>query len=98
MWAYDKNLPPGVTHPATREGGPGATPRAYWHPSIVENGKYLPTKPDDFGPDLFNEFVIDFAHRHKDGPFFIYYTSVLTHSPRVETPDPSDPAPAGPRG
>jgi arylsulfatase A-like enzyme len=86
MWAYDKNLPPGVTHPA-HEKGEGSNASRYWHPSIVENGKYLPTKPDDFGPDLFNEFVIDFAHRHKDGPFFIYYTSVLTHSPRVETPD-----------
>jgi arylsulfatase A len=86
MWAYDHNLPPGVAHPA-HEGGPGTNASRYWHPSIVEDGKYLPTKPDDFGPDLFNDFVIDFARRHKDGPFFIYYTSVLTHTPRVKTPD-----------
>ena len=60
-------------------------------PSIVENGKHLPTTPADFGPDLFNDFVINFARRHREQPFFIYYTSVLTHGPRVETPDPTKP-------
>jgi arylsulfatase A len=95
MWAYDNNLPPGVTHPAHEAGGQASR---YWRPSIVENGKYLPTKPDDFGPDLFNDFVIDFARRHKNEPFFVYYTSVLTHSPRVETPDPTKPGPRWPAG
>lgn len=88
MWAYDHNLPPGITHPAHEGGGQACR---YWHPSIVENGKYLPTKPDDYGPDLFNDFVIDFARRHKAEPFFVYYTSVLTHSPHLETPDPGQP-------
>lgn len=88
MWAYDNNLPPGIKHPAHEPGGNACR---YWHPSIVENGKYLPTKPDDYGPDLFNEFVIDFARRHKAEPFFVYYTSVLTHGPHLETPDPTNP-------
>jgi arylsulfatase A len=88
MWAYDHNLPEGVKHPAHEKGGQACR---YWHPSIVENGTYLPTKPDDYGPDLFNDYVIDFARRHKAGPFFVYYTSVLTHSPHLETPDPAQP-------
>ncbi|HND53723.1 MAG TPA: sulfatase-like hydrolase/transferase [Pirellulaceae bacterium] len=88
MWAYDYNLPAGIKHPAHENGGNACR---YWHPSIVENGKYLPTKPDDYGPDLFNDFVIDFARRHKHEPFFVYYTSVLTHGPRLETPDPVNP-------
>jgi len=88
MWAYDHNLPPGITHPAHEGGGQACR---YWHPSIVENGTYLPTKPDDYGPDLFNEFVIDFARRHKTEPFFVYCTSVLTHGPHLETPDPGQP-------
>ena len=96
MWAYDHNLPPGIKHPG-REGEGGIASR-YWYPSIVEKGKYRPTKPEDFGPDLFNEFVIDFARRHKDGPFFIYYPSVLTHGPRVETPDPTKPGARWPKG
>jgi arylsulfatase A len=86
MWAYDHNLPPGIKHPA-HEGGGNAC--RYWHPSIVENGKYLPTHPGDYGPDLFNDFVINFARRHKKEPFFVYYTSVLTHAPHLETPDPT---------
>lgn len=91
MWAYDHNLPEGVTHPAHEKAGGGGNACRYWHPSIVENGKYLPTKADDYGPDLFNDFVIDFARRHKTEPFFIYHTSVLTHGPHLETPDPANP-------
>lgn len=99
MWAYDQNLPSGITHPG-REKLPGTADRAarYFHPSVVENGRYLPTKPTDFGPDLFNDFVIDFARRHKDRPFFVYYTSVLTHGPRTETPDPANPGQRWPAG
>ena len=88
MWAYEHNLPAGIRHPAREKGG--NSPR-YWHPSIVHNGQYLPTTETDYGPDLFHEFVIDFARRHKTQPFFIYYTSVLTHGPHLQTPDPTDP-------
>jgi arylsulfatase A len=88
MWAYDHNLPPDVKHPAHEKAGQAAR---YWHPCILENGKYLSTKPEDYGPDLFNEYVINFARNTKDAPFFAYYTSVLTHSPHLETPDPSQP-------
>jgi arylsulfatase A len=90
MWAYDHNLPAGIKHPTHERGDSGNACR-YWHPSIVENGQYLPTTPDDYGPDLFNAFVLDFARRHKDQPFFVYYTSVLTHGPHLETPDPANP-------
>lgn len=98
MWAYDHNLPPGIKHPAHEGKGDRGNASRYWHPSIVENGNYKPTSPGDFGPDLFNEFAIDFARRHRDRPFFIYYTSVLTHSPRVETPDPEKPGARWPAG
>ena len=70
MWAYKHNLPPGVEHTGGWEGAKGGKPSRYWHPSIVKNGKYLPTKPDDYGPDIFTDFVIDFARRHRDRPWF----------------------------
>ena len=95
MWAYDSNLPPGIKHPTHEDNGNASR---YWHPCLIENGKYLPTGPSDFGPDLFNDFVIGFARRHKNRPFFVYYTSVLTHSPRVETPDPAKPGARWPAG
>ena len=87
MWAYKHNLPEGVKHTGGWEGKPGARTSRYWHPSIVKNAKYLSTKPDDYGPDIFTDFVIDFAARHKDGPFFIYYPMALTHGPFYSTPD-----------
>ncbi|MHC4122780.1 MAG: sulfatase-like hydrolase/transferase [Planctomycetota bacterium] len=57
---------------------PGRCAR-YWHPSIKKNGVQLKTGPDDFGPDIFTDFVIDFAGRHKNKPFLVYYPMVLTH-------------------
>ncbi len=95
MWAYDNNLPPGIKNPSHEKGGNASR---YWQPCLLQNGEYLPTKPEDFGPDMFNDFVIDFAHRHKSEPFFMYYTSVLTHTPRVETPDPTKPGARWPAG
>ena len=33
----------------------------YWHPCVVKNGKLMETKPDDYGPDIYTDFVVDFA-------------------------------------
>ena len=88
MWAYAHNLPPGVVHTGGFEKGTKTS--RYWHPSILKNGKKLPTTIDDFGPDIYTDFVIDFARRHKDGPFFIYYPMTLTHAPYYSMP-PSEP-------
>jgi arylsulfatase A len=88
MWAYAHNLPEGVKHTGGFEGGTKTS--RYWHPSILKKGKKLPTTIDDFGPDIYTDFVIDFARRHKDGPFFIYYPMALTHSPYYSMP-PSNP-------
>ncbi len=96
MWAYTGNLPPGVTHTGAFEGA-GRTSR-YWHPSIVENGQYLPTRPDDYGPTLFTDFLIDFIKNHRDRPFLAYYPMPLTHNPHVETPDPEHPGQRLPAG
>jgi arylsulfatase A len=96
MWAYEHNLPPGVMHTGAYEGG-GRTAR-YWNPAIVEDGKYLPTKPDDYGPDLFADFLLDFAKARRDGPFLLYFTMPLTHGPHLETPDPARPGARLPGG
>jgi arylsulfatase A-like enzyme len=89
MWAYEHNLPPGTEHTGRYEGAVGGRTARYWHPCIVENGKYLTTQPNDYGPDLFNAFAIDFIQEHKDQPFCLYYTMPLTHGPHEETPDPA---------
>ena len=86
MWAYKHNLPAGVQHTGGWEGPVGGKTSRYWNPSILRNGEYVPTTIEQYGPDLFADFVIDFARRHKEGPFFIYYPMVLTHGPFYSTP------------
>ena len=92
MWAYRHNLPPGANYTdLSKAKNPDKTSR-YWQPCVVENGKFVPTGPNDYGPDMFNQFTIDFIRRNRDKPFLAYYPSVLTHRPHVDTPDPADPA------
>jgi arylsulfatase A len=85
MWAYTHNLPAGAKHDGLFEGG-NKTAR-YWHPSIVKNGEKVPTTINDYGPEIYSDFAIDFARRHKDKPFFIYYPMTLVHAPYWPTPD-----------
>ena len=87
MWAYKHNLPEGVEHNGGWEGKPGGKTCRFWHPSIVKNTKYVDTGPDDYGPDIFTDFAIEFIQRRKDEPFFVYYPMALTHGPFYETPD-----------
>lgn len=57
----------------------------YWGSTRVTNGK---TRIDEegFGPDRDQAFALDFIERHKDRPFFLYYSMVLVHDPFVPTP------------
>ncbi len=91
LWAYEHMLPEGVKH----EGYDSLNPDAYnykymaryWHPSIIHNYDYFPTTNDDYGPDVHSDFIIDFATRESDKPFFAYYPMILTHDPFYPTPD-----------
>ena len=73
----------------TREkGGPGGGER-FWNPPLEHNGTLI-TKEENagkYGPDLLCDFLCDFATRHQDHPFFLYYPMVLVHDPFVPTPD-----------
>lgn len=64
----------------------------YWDPYIITREKPAQTYPGAFGPDMFSDFVIDFARQHKSGdqPFFIYYPMALTHTPFTTTPHEPD--------
>lgn len=72
LWQYTK----------TREEG-----ERYSNPLIDQNGRILETDEDDYGPDVFSDFILDFIERKKDRPFFVYYPMVLVHDPFVATPD-----------
>jgi len=68
---------------------PGSKGGRYADPLIIQNGKQLPRDKDQYGPDVFSNFILNFLDREKNAkkPFFIYYPMVLTHSPFSPTPD-----------
>ena len=58
------------------------TTSRYWHPGIIQNHKLVETKPTDFGPDIYTDFLCDFMERKKDEPFLAYYPMVSPHGTR----------------
>lgn len=58
------------------------TTSRYWHPGIIRNHKLLKTRPADFGPDIFTDFICDFIERKKNQPFLVYYPMVAPHGTR----------------
>jgi arylsulfatase A len=87
-----------VQHTGRFEGVAGGRTARFWHPCLLENGKYRPTQPNDYGPDLMNAFAIDFIRANREKPFCLYYTMPLTHSPFEETPNPQQPGKRRPEG
>lgn len=66
---------------------PGGKGERYWKPGIVRDGKPLETTREEYGPDIFTDFIIEFIEENKDRPFFAYYPMVLVHAPHRRTPD-----------
>ncbi|MCX7046327.1 MAG: sulfatase-like hydrolase/transferase [Candidatus Sumerlaeota bacterium] len=59
----------------------------YWQSKYTKNGKLVETAKEEYCPDVYHEFAMDFVKRHKDGPFFLYYPTHLVHAPILKTPD-----------
>ena len=59
----------------------------YADPVIEENGRTLTDTAGRYGPDLWTDFIGRFMERHRDEPFFVYYSMALPHNPMVPTPD-----------
>lgn len=78
-WAWN-------TMPAGTPPGISARER-YWHASLLEDGRYRPTGPNDYGPDIQNDWIIDFIRKNKDRPFLAYYPMCPVHEPWEPTPD-----------
>jgi arylsulfatase A len=61
----------------------------YWKPGIIKNDKVVPTTMDDYGPDVFSDFICDFIEECAKAkePFLAYYTDPLPHGAHCPTPD-----------
>jgi len=62
----------------------------YWgYPAIVANGELYESKYT-YGPDMLNEYAVEFIKKDKERPFFLYYPLLLTHDPFTPTPNSKD--------
>ena len=59
----------------------------YANPLLYENGKKLTGLEDAYGPDITNNYALNFIERNKKKPFFLYYPMILAHAPFSPTPD-----------
>lgn len=62
-------------------------PPRYANPGLEYNGVERDFTAGEYGPQLVNDFALDFITRHKAEPFFLYYPMILTHDPFQPTPD-----------
>ena len=53
----------------------------YWEPKIECDGAIIETDADDYGPDIFVDFLEDFIETNQRRPFLAYYPMVLPHIP-----------------
>ncbi|MEM0926740.1 MAG: sulfatase-like hydrolase/transferase, partial [Planctomycetota bacterium] len=58
----------------------------YYGPQIYRDGKITNGQPEDFGPDDYRDFVLDFIERKKDERFLVYFPMALVHSPFIHPP------------
>jgi arylsulfatase A len=65
-------------------------PPRYANPGLEINGKQVDYSNGEYGPDLVNDYALDFIARNKSRPFFLYYPMMLTHAPYQPTPDSPD--------
>jgi arylsulfatase A len=65
-------------------------PGRYPNPGLEINGVEKDYKNGEYGPDIVNDYAMDFVARHKESPFFLYYPMMLTHAPYMATPDSKD--------
>lgn len=59
----------------------------YWNPLLYVDGKNREFGPDDYGPEVVTDYLLEFMSDHRDEPFFAYYPMILVHSPFQPTPD-----------
>ena len=52
----------------------------YWEPHLWQNGTLRDDVRQQFGPDVYTQFLVDFMQRNRARPFFVYYPMTLCHA------------------
>jgi hypothetical protein len=53
------------------------------------NGELITTTNEVYVPDACMDFTRDFFQRHREEPFYFYFSTHLIHGPILRTPDSS---------
>ncbi|MFN0121354.1 MAG: sulfatase-like hydrolase/transferase, partial [Blastocatellia bacterium] len=87
---YDLDLPKKLGFAESCLWQHNRRPPRYANPGLEINGEQKNYNNGEYGPDLLNDYAMDFIARKKDAPFFLYYAMTLTHDPYQPTPDSAD--------
>lgn len=65
---------------------------AFWNTQenrrkYVVNGTELPLRDKEYMPDLMHAHLVEFLAKHRDRPFYVYYSLSHVHAPILPTPD-----------
>ena len=71
------------TRKRTRKGG---FDTRFTSPRLEINNEEKDFDNGEFGPDIVNDFVLNFIEKNKEEPFFVYYPMILTHCPFIPAP------------
>jgi arylsulfatase A len=56
-------------------------------PAYDENGTRKVLRENEYMPDLMHRHLVDFITKHRDDPFYVYYSMSHVHGEIVRTPD-----------
>ncbi len=59
----------------------------FWKDNHLRNGKEFTDRAHAYAPDSIHQFSMDFIAKHKDRPFFFYYSMHHVHGPIQGTPE-----------
>jgi arylsulfatase A len=62
-------------------------PPRYANADLEYNGVEKDFNNGEYGPELVNNFALEFIAENREKPFFLYYPMILTHTPFQPTPD-----------
>jgi arylsulfatase A len=67
----------------------------YYEPMIYQNGKVRDDVKDEYGPDVYLNFLIDFIKENTNRKFLAYYSMALVHEISNDLPAPPPKGPTG---